>query len=86
MYPWERWEMTTHVVTLSEREDLATHVDNCEQRYQALNSRLEKVESKLDKIEEKLAEMRLDFFKIMVGTAGSIIVAIIGAVSVIKWG
>jgi L-rhamnose isomerase len=55
-------------------------------RYQALESRLEKVEAKLDKIEEKLAEMRLDFFKIMVGTAGSIITAVIGAVAVIKWG
>lgn len=73
-------------ITKSEREDLAVHVDNCEQRYQALNSRLEKVEQKLDKIEEKLAEIRLDFFKICMGTAGSIIVAIIGAVAAIKWG
>jgi len=77
--------MTPALITISERENLAVHVDNCEQRYQALNSRLEKVEEKLDKIESKLAEIRLDFFKIMVGTAGSIITAIIGAVAVIKW-
>lgn len=86
MYDWQQWEMAPGHITKSEREDLAVHVDNCEQRYQALNSRLEKVESKLDKIEEKLVELRLDFFKIMVGTAGSIITAVIGAVAVIKWG
>mgnify|MGYP003346626796 CR=1 FL=1 len=77
--------MTPPNMTPSERENLAVHVDNCEQRYQALHTRLEKVEEKLDKIETKLAEIRLDFFKIMVGTAGSIITAIIGAVTVIKW-
>lgn len=75
--------MTT--VTQSEREDLKVHVDNCELRYQALEQRLTNLEQKLDKIESKLAEIRLDFFKIMVGTAGSIIVAIIGAVAAIKW-
>lgn len=75
----------TIITTPTERDDLATHVDNCQQRYQALEQRLEKVEAKLDKIEAKLAEIRLDFFKIMVGTAGSIIVAIIGAVAAIKW-
>ncbi len=71
--------------TPSERENLQVHVDNCEQRYQDLEKRLTNLEQKLDKIEEKLASFRLDFFKIMVGTAGSIITAIVGAVAVIKW-
>jgi|LakMenEpi03Aug12_release.lakeMendotaPanAssembly.Ray.scaffolds.fasta_scaffold421874_2 hypothetical protein len=71
--------------TASERENLATHVDNCELRYRALDQRLEKVEEKLDSLETKINRFRLDFFKIMVGTAGSIITAIIGAVVAIKW-
>jgi L-rhamnose isomerase len=72
--------------TASERESLPVHVDNCEMRYRALDNRLEKVEIKLDNLEKKINGFRLDFFKIMVGTAGSIITAIIGAVIVIKWG
>lgn len=71
--------------TQSERDSLPVHVDMCEMRYQALESRLEKVEQKLAEIEAKVDKFRLDFFKIMVGTAGSIIVAIIGAVAAIKW-
>lgn len=69
----------------TEHEDLNLHVNLCEQRYKALEIRLEKVEQKLDEIDKKLAEIRLDFFKIMVGTGGSIITAIIGAVAVIKF-
>ena len=72
--------------TQSERENLQVHVDNCQMRYEALEKRLSNVEDKLGKIEDKIAEMRLDFFKIMVGTSGSIITAIIGALAVIKWG
>lgn len=86
VYDWQRWDTDMSNITELERTSLEAHVDLCEMRYQALESRLEKVEAKLDKIEEKLAEMRLDFFKIMVGTAGSIITAVIGAVAVIKWG
>ena len=86
-YAWQYWEqdMNTMNTTPSERDNLQTHVDNCQMRYESLEKRLTNLEVKLDKIEEKMAEMRLDFFKIMVGTAGSIITAIIGAVAVIKW-
>lgn len=87
MYQWQRWDndMNSMNTTQSERDNLQTHVDNCQMRYEALESRLTKLEEKLDRIDEKMMEMRLDFFKIMVGTAGSIITAIIGALAVIKW-
>lgn len=77
--------MMSPQTTTSERENLQVHVDNCEQRYQALEHRLGKLEQKLDILEVKINQFRLDFLKIMVGTAGSIITAIIGAVAVIKW-
>lgn len=69
-----------------ERTSLDAHVTLCEMRYQGIEQRLTKLEAKLEDISEKVDEFRLDFFKIMVGTAGSIIVAIIGALAVIKWG
>lgn len=86
-YAWQQWEqdMNSLNTTQSERENLQTHVDNCQMRYESLEKRLSNLEGKLDKIEEKMMELRLDFFKICVGTAGSIITAIIGAVAVIKW-
>lgn len=64
---------------------LKDHEEVCSIRYAAIEARLTNLEVKIDKIEAKMADLRLDFFKIMVGTAGSIITAIIGAVAVIKW-
>lgn len=69
----------------TEHQDLNLHVNLCEQRYRALETRLDKLEEKLAEIDAKVDRFRLDFFKIMVGTAGSIIIAIIGAVAAIKW-
>ena len=77
--------MNTMNTTPSERENLQVHVDNCQMRYESLESRLTKVEIKLEDIDRKVDEFRLDFFKIMVGTAGTIVTAIIGAVAAIKW-
>lgn len=68
-----------------ENHSLEAHVSLCELRYQAIDSKLTNLEAKLDQFEEKIAGFRLDFFKICIGTAGSIITAIIGAITVIKW-
>ena len=72
-----------HTTTDLERTSLEAHVDLCEMRYQALDQRLTKVETKLDEIKSDLNKFRLDFFKIMVGTGGTVVVAIIGAVATI---
>ena len=66
-----------------ENTNLEVHVMLCEQRYASLEDRLTKVEAKLDEMTKIINNLRLDFFKIMVGTAGSIIVAIVGGVSVV---
>lgn len=68
-----------------ERTSLEAHVSLCEMRYQGIEKRLTKLEQKLEDLGEKVDNFRLDFFKIMVGTAGSIITAIIAALSIIKW-
>jgi hypothetical protein len=67
-----------------ESESLPTHVSLCQERYKRLEDRLESVEHKLDEMSKTIEKMRLGFFKIMVSTSGSIIVAIIGAVAAIK--
>ena len=72
--------MTTDI----ESESLPTHVSLCQERYRRLEDRLESVENKLDEITRTIEQMRLGFFKVMVTTGGSIIVAIIGAVAAIK--
>ena len=66
----------------AEREDLSTHVDLCAQRYAELDNRVGRIETKLDGIEAKIDGFKADIVKIFVGSAASIIVAIIGAISV----
>ena len=66
-----------------ENTNLEVHVMLCEQRYASLESRIDKIEAKLDEMTKIINNLRLDFFKIMVGTAGSIIVAIVGGVSLV---
>jgi hypothetical protein len=64
-----------------ESESLPTHVSLCQQRYAHLDNRLEKMEKKLDGLEHNINKFRLDFFKIMVTTAGTIVVSVIGAIA-----
>ena len=83
-YEWEYWEREmSNKTTDLERTSLEAHVDLCEMRYQALDQRLTKVETKLDEIKSDLTKFRLDFFKIVVGSAASVVIAIIGAVATV---
>jgi mevalonate kinase len=66
-----------------ERTSLEAHVDLCALRYGQLEERLGKVETKLDLLSAEIIKMRQDFFKIMIGSSASVIVAIIGAVATI---
>jgi len=66
-----------------ERTSLEAHVDLCALRYGSLDKRLVTLEAKLTDIDEKLDQISLDFFKILVGTCGTIVVAIIGAVAMV---
>lgn len=62
-----------------ESQSLAAHVSLCELRYKALEDRLENLETKLDALSVKITSIQESFIRTIIGTAGSIVVAIIGA-------
>lgn len=62
-----------------ESQSLAAHVSLCELRYKALEDRLENLETKLDALSVKITSIQESFIRTIIGTAGTIIVAIIGA-------
>jgi mevalonate kinase len=64
-----------------EKKSLEAHVDLCALRYAQLEARLDKLEQKFDDFTGQLLQMRQDFFKIMIGSSATIIVAIIGAIA-----
>ena len=63
-----------------EHQDLALHVDLCAQRYESVEKRLTSLESKVDHLAIKIDTYKTDIVKILVGSAGTIAVAIIGLI------
>lgn len=68
-----------------EAEDLATHVSLCELRYQGIQEKFAKVDVRLNSIEQTLSEIKRMIleqrdakFRVMVGSASTVIVALIG--------
>jgi hypothetical protein len=79
--------MTTIETIQQEHNDLSLHVDLCAQRYEAVEKRLTSLESKVDQINIKIDSYKAEMTKIMVTTAGTVIVSIIGlAVTIINKG
>jgi hypothetical protein len=66
-----------------ERENLEAHVELCAQRYTALEQRMDSVESKLSTLQDTLEKSSLNTIKILIGTAGTIIVAMMSLVGLI---
>lgn len=75
--------MTDISTITAERKDLATHVDLCALRYQQLEQRIESVENKVDEIHDDIKTSSTSLKNTVIATGGSIIVAIITAVSFI---
>lgn len=69
--------------TAIEKENLEAHVELCAQRYDALENRLESVEKKISTLQDTLEKSSLNTIKILIGTAGTIIVAVLSLVGVI---
>jgi chromosome segregation ATPase len=69
--------------TSIEKENLEAHVELCAQRYDALEKRLTSVESKISTLQDTIEKSSLNTTKILIGTAGTIIVAILSLVGVI---
>lgn len=66
-----------------ERQDLDTHVSLCAERYEQLEKKFTDLESKLTDLDKKIDSTKTTIFNTLVVTGGSIIVALIGAVSMI---
>ena len=66
-----------------ERQNLEAHVELCAQRYDALEKRLSSIESKVSTIQDTIEKNSLSTIRILIGTAGTVIVGILSAMAVI---
>lgn len=69
--------------TAFERTNLEAHVDLCAQRYEMLDTRLTNVESELIRIGNDIRSGNSSLIKVIIGTTGSIVAALLGAIVVI---
>ena len=69
--------------TAIERENLEAHVELCAQRYDALEKRLSSVEGKIGTLQKTIEDSHLNTIKVLIGTAGTVIVGIISVIGVI---
>lgn len=60
-----------------EKENLEAHVELCAQRYDALERRLTSIEGKVAQLQITIEKSSLNTIKVLIGTAGTIIVAFI---------
>jgi hypothetical protein len=66
-----------------EKESLEAHVELCAIRYSQLEDRLTAVEGKIGTLQKTIEESSLNTIKILIGTAGTIIVAVLSLLGVI---
>jgi hypothetical protein len=63
--------------------DLETRMALVEQKYEQLDLRLEKVENKLDELSKEMKNGQTALIKVIIGTTGTILVALITTIGVI---
>jgi len=66
-----------------EKTNLEAHVDLCAQRYDALEKRLNSIEDKVNNLHDTIEKGQLNTIKVLIGTAGTIIVACISLLGVV---
>jgi len=66
-----------------EKENLEAHVELCAQRYDALEKRLTSVEGKISTLQEIIEKGQLNTIKVLIGTAGTVIVGVLSLLAVI---
>lgn len=69
--------------TQIEKENLEAHVELCAQRYNALEQRLSSVETKLSDLHDTVEKSHLSTVKVLIGTAGTVIVGILSLIGII---
>lgn len=66
-----------------EKENLEAHVELCAQRYEALEKRLTAIEDKVSTLQSTIEKSSLHTVKVLIGSAGTIIVSVLGLLGVI---
>ena len=73
--------MSAGKTTSLEKQSLEAHVDLCALRYQQLDERLSSLESKVDTIHQDIISGQKSLSKVIIGTAGTIIVGVLSVVA-----
>lgn len=66
-----------------EKENLEAHVELCAERYGQLEKRLSNIESKVATLQDTIEKSHLSTVKVLIGTAGTVIVGILSLLAVI---
>jgi hypothetical protein len=66
-----------------EKENLEAHVELCAARYDSLEKRLSTIEQKVSTLQDTIEKSHLSTIKVLIGTAGTIIVGILSMFGVI---
>jgi len=75
--------MNTLPTIEAERDNLATHVELCAERYANLDERMGKLESKVDSLVAKVDSVKAELNRTLIATGGTIVVALIGCATAI---
>lgn len=60
-----------------EKENLEAHVELCAERYKQLDTRLGNIELKVQTLQDTIEKSHLNTIKVLIGTAGTVIVGIL---------
>jgi hypothetical protein len=66
-----------------EKENLEAHVELCAERYKQLETRLTSIEGKVANLQDTIEKSSLNTIKVLIGTAGTVIVGILSVLAVI---
>lgn len=66
-----------------EKENLEAHVELCAERYKQLENRLTNVETKIGSLQKTVEESSMHTIKVLIGTAGTIVVAVLSLLGII---
>lgn len=66
-----------------EKENLEAHVELCAERYKQLETRLTTIESKVGTLQETIEKSHLSTVKVLIGSAGTVIVGVLSLIGVI---
>lgn len=66
-----------------EKENLEAHVELCAERYKQLETRLGTIENKVNDLHTTIQKSHLNTIKVLIGTAGTVIVGVLSLLGVI---